>query len=355
MKKNGQSSKLEISMSPAAEWEATSARTLAGQPPRQTSAASAWGEDECDLPPPDSSPTTTKKKDAIDFLLYMIAPPVRLVPSEDEQRIYRGGDRQPPRQTDSPRDLHDGWDIDPMLDQALRRYRRLLEADPGYDYRTPAPESATYPFLPEMRFRKLISDLFKKSVAPYKVGASLYICHQMHFLRKSARLSLSESQYLVDNAPLYEVQVAPHERRGDFRKIGESWGKYFAASHYWAAFVVMAGNPFTLPENALPRFIREADMEEFKRLAATFLHFRRSLRDKEPRDAARRKQHVFRALDTELTRADFGDTLPKSDEEIPHLVADFQWQSLAQYSSGKQAPALRRSRKGTPFDNGTGW
>lgn len=349
MKENGRSSTPDVSI-----WDAVHDRILADQPRPQASASCAWRDDGVDAPLPDLSGSLTKEKDTVDFLLYMLDPPVRLVTSKDEQKTYRGA-RQTLRETDSQDDIPSGWDSDLTLDQALRRYRRRLEADPSYDYKIPVPESATYPFLPEASFRRHIRNAFKKSEAPYKIGASLYIYHQMQFLDKSVHPSLSKSQWLVDNAPLDQEQTASHKRRGDPRKIGESWGKYFGASHYWAAFVVMSGNPFILPEDALPRFLVQTDMEEFKSLAMTFLHFRRFLSDNAPSDAGRTQPHIFRALDTDLTRSDFGDMLPVPDGEVPNLVANFQWQWLDQYSSGKQAPALRRSRKTPPPDIGDGW
>lgn len=354
MKENRRSSTPEASMSPAEQWDAIHDRILADQPRRQASASWAWGDDGVDASLPDRSVGLINEKDAIDFLLYMLDPPVRLVTSTDEQQIYRGA-RQTLRQNDSQHDVPDGWDIDPTLDQAVRQYQSRLKADPNYDYRTPLPESATHPLLPEARFRHLIRNVFMKLKAPYKVGASLYIYHQMQFLGKSPPPSLGKSQSLVDNAPLHQDPTASHKRRGDSRKIGESWGKYFGASHYWAAFVVMSGNPFILPEDALPRFLLQADMEKFKRLAMTFLHFRRLLSGNAPRDAARPQPNIFRALYTDLTRSDFEDTIPVPDEEIPNLVADFQWQWFDQYSSDRQAPALRRSRKATPHDDGIGW
>ncbi|KGC90706.1 hypothetical protein DP62_483 [Burkholderia pseudomallei] len=353
MKESGRSLTPGKPMSPGEQWDAIHDRILAELPRLQVSASCAGDDDGIDSPIPVQSASLTKKKDAIDFLLYMLDPPVRLETSKDEQ-TYQGG-RQTLRLADSQHDIPNGWDSDLALDQALRRYRRRLEADPSYDYRTPSPESAAYPFLPEARFRHLIREVFKKLEAPYKVGASLYIYHQMQLLGKSPAPSLSKSQSLVDNAPLHQDQTASHERRGDSRKIGENWGKYFGASHYWAAFVVMSGNPFIPPEDALPRFLLQADIDKFKRLAAAFLHFRRVLSDNAPHDAARSQQHIFRALYTDLTRSDFGDMLPLPASEIPNLIADFQWQWLDQYSSGKQAPALRRPRKGSPPDNELGW
>lgn len=354
MKKLGRSSKPETSMSPAEQWDAINEQVLAKPLPRQVSASSTWDEDEIDLLPFDSTIATVRKKDTIDFLLYMLDPPVRLVTLENEPQAYKDA-RQTPNQTDSPNGIPDGWDIDMTLDQALRRYQERLAKNPTYDYRIPLPESHSHSFLPEVRFRSLVGNVFRKFKAPYKVGASLYIYHQMQFLGKSAAPSLGKSQWMVDSVPIHEVQAIPHKRRGDPRKIGENWRTYFPASHYWAAFVVLAGNPFTPPENALTRLILQYDVEEFKRFAATFLHFRRSLRDAAAGDGIPSEPHILRALDTDLTHSDFGDTLPVPDDDIPILIEDFQWQWLEKYSSAKQEAALRRPRISVRPRDKSGW
>jgi hypothetical protein len=353
MNNSRRSSKPEASMSPAEQWDALNEEILAKQPLQQAPAPSSytWDGDDIDPPPSDSPAANSSKKDAIDFLLEMLDP---LITLDDEPHTYKAG-RQTLRQTDSPDGIRNAWDIDMELEEALREYRRRLTTNPTYDYRVPLRQSVSNPRLPEARFRQLIGNVFRKIKAPYKVGASLYVYHQMHVLRKSTLPSLSKAQYLVDNAPLRQTQSIPHKRRGDHRKIGENWARYFPASHYWAAFVVMAGNPFVLPDDALARFVLHYEVEEFKRLAATFLHFRRSLKATTTTENIRNQQHISRALDTDLTRADFGDTPPMPDIEIPSLVADFQWQWLRQYSSDRQEAALRRPRKGMLADDESGW
>jgi hypothetical protein len=341
-------------MSPAEQWDACLSGILPPADTEQPPGSDA--ERPTDAPSPHQQNLPTWDNDTIDFLLYMLEPSIiRDTSSEEDGRTAYVGGRQAKLRIDSPGDNVTRQMIYNTLNEALRRFQSRLVANAAYDYRIPLPDSHSSGSMPEADFRSLIGRAIRKLRGAYKVGASLYVFHQMRLLKKSGTPSLSKSQWLVDNAPLLRAQATEHRRRGDHRKIGENWAKYFAASHYWAAFVVLTGNAFALPDDALARFLLHTDVDEFKRLAATFLHFRRSLKAAAPKHRIRDEPHIFKALDTYLTRADFEHTLPMPDIAIPSLIADFQWDELCQYSSDRQEAALRPPRKGMlPVDE-SGW
>lgn len=338
-------------MSAAEQWDACLSGLLPPAGPAHPPGSDA--ERLTDTPRAHQPKLRTWDNDTIAFLLYMLEPSIiRSISSEEEdsRTTYVGG-RQTQCRIDSPGDNFTRPYTYSMLNEALRGFQSRLVANAAYDYRIPLPDSHSSRSMSEADFRSLIGGVVRKLKGAYKVGASLYVFHQMRLLKKSGTPSLSKSQWLVDNAPLLRVQATEHRRRGDHRKIGENWAKYFAASHCWAAFVVLTGNAFVLPDGALARFLLHTDVDEFKRLAATFLHFRRSLKAAAPTESILDLPYISRALDTDLIRADFGSTLPMPDIEIPNLVADFQWDELGQYSSNRQRAALRPPRKIEPV----GW
>lgn len=268
------------------------------------------------------------------ILAFMFSPPDIASRSSNEpsRKIYIDG-----KPLEAP--TIDPWERECSVDYALlnafRHYRQFLVTNS-----IPA-DVASPEMLRSQPYNWILPwiEQAKSSIKwPNKVGASLYIYQQLYNQHPTGQPSLSKSQWLVENAPLMTGESSDVEQRGNHRKIGEKWALHFHVADFWAAFVALSGNPFIVPNNALERFLLHADVRVLLRLARTFLNFREELSTKPHARRHREAKHIFRALSNCPASDALRDISPVAPEGVPHLVQQYQWAALVQYSSSRPGP-----------------
>lgn len=97
----------------------------------------------------------------------------------------------------------------------------------------------------------------------------------------------------------------------------------------------MTGEPFSFDPATLVKFACKANFGRFRRLAATYLEFRRGVVT--PR--SKQKGYISQGLDEYNNVRDIANVRPIARELLPNLLNAEQWRTLDDYS----AP-LRKNR-----------
>jgi hypothetical protein len=90
----------------------------------------------------------------------------------------------------------------------------------------------------------------------------------------------------------------------------------------------MTGEPFSFDPATLVKFACKASLGRFRRLAATYLEFRRDVAP--PR--SKLKSYINQGLDDYRNVQDIAGAQPISREQLPNLLNTAQWKALDGYS-----------------------
>lgn len=166
----------------------------------------------------------------------------------------------------------------------------------------------------------------------FHVGSALALYEQMDRADRNEP-SLSKAHWILERAP--DVGGRPRPNFGSPGDIAHAWKHYYHFSHYWAAYVAMTGEPFSFDPATLVKFACKANFGRFRRLAATYLEFRRGVVT--PR--SKQKGYISQGLDEYNNVRDIANVRPIARELLPNLLNAEQWRTLDDYS----AP-LRKNR-----------
>lgn len=159
----------------------------------------------------------------------------------------------------------------------------------------------------------------------FKIGSALAIYEQMD-RAGIAEPSLSKTHWLLTKAP--DLNGATRPGFGSPDAIAHSWKDYYHFAHYWAAYVAMTGEPFSFEPATLVKFVCKANLGRFRRLAATYLKFRRGVSP--PR--SKQKSYIKKGLDDYRNVEDIASAQPIPRELLPNLLNAEQWNALNDYS-----------------------
>lgn len=160
---------------------------------------------------------------------------------------------------------------------------------------------------------------------PFRIGSAVAVYEQMQRTGISEP-SLSKAHWLLARAP--DVNGTLRAGFGSPDDLAHAWKRHYPFAHYWAAYVAMTGEPFSFDPAMLVKFTCKASLGRFRRLAATYLQFRRDVAP--PR--SKQKSYINQGLDDYRNVDDIAGARPMPRERLPNLLNAPQWNALDGYS-----------------------
>ncbi|WP_321894606.1 hypothetical protein [Paraburkholderia heleia] len=160
---------------------------------------------------------------------------------------------------------------------------------------------------------------------PFRIGSAVAVYERMQRIG-IIEPSLSKAHWLLTRAP--DVNGTLRAGFGSPDDLARAWKHHYPFAHYWAAYVAMTGEPFSFDPATLVKFICNASLGRFRRLAATYLEFRRDVAP--PR--SKQKSYINQGLDDYRNVQDIAGAQPIPRERLPNLLNTSQWNALDGYS-----------------------
>lgn len=184
--------------------------------------------------------------------------------------------------------------------------------------REPTPD-----ILDARNYRRCI-DILNEFKMPFRIGSALALYEQMGRAGQ-AEPSLSKAHWLLAKSP--DLNGAARPGFGSPDDIARAWKHCYHFAHYWAAYVAMTGEPFSFDPATLIRFTCKSSLGRFRRIAATYLKFRRDVAP--PR--SKQKSYIKQGLDDYHNVQDIAGAQPMPRELLPNLLNAQQWKALDDY------------------------
>lgn len=159
---------------------------------------------------------------------------------------------------------------------------------------------------------------------PFRIGSTIAIYEQMQ-RTGITEPSLGKAHWLLAKAPHIDGTSRPGFCSPD--DLAHAWKHYYPFAHYWAAYAAMTGELFSFDPAALVRFACKASLGRFRRLAATYLEFRRDVAP--PR--SKKKAYISQGLDDYNNVYDLANARPIARDLLPNLLNAEQWRALDDY------------------------
>ncbi|KGU93385.1 hypothetical protein X888_2995 [Burkholderia pseudomallei MSHR4377] len=177
----------------------------------------------------------------------------------------------------------------------------------------------------DRNWRQCIETLNELRTA-FRIGSALAIYEQMQ-RTDIIEPSLGKAHWLLAKAPHIDGTSRPGFCSPD--DLAHAWKHYYPFAHYWAAYAAMTGELFFFDPATLVRFVCKASLGRFRRLAATYLEFRRDVAL--PR--SKKKAYISQGLDDYNNVRDLANARPIARELLPNLLNAQQWGGLGDYSA----------------------
>lgn len=194
----------------------------------------------------------------------------------------------------------------------------------AYSYHIDKRKKALTPDVLNARnWRQCIGTLTEFKI-PFKIGSALVLYERMDRAGHSEP-SLSKAYWLLTRAP--DLNGVARPGFGSPDDIARALRRHYHFAHYWAAYVAMTGEPFSFDPATLIRFTCNASLGRFRRLAATYLEFRRGVVP----SRSKQKGYISQGLDDYNNVRDIANARPIARELLPNLLNTEQWRALDDY------------------------